>query len=61
MVLIRASVADNGDYLNKKTDDEAFYININSEQAESNHASFVKICGGSKVVIFPNEHVFTDL
>jgi len=31
-VSIRASVADN--YLDKKTDDETFYIDINSEQLQ---------------------------
>ena len=34
VVLIRASGADNNDYLDKKTDDETFYIDINSEQLQ---------------------------
>jgi hypothetical protein len=34
VVLIRASVADNDDYLDKKTDDGTFYIDINSEKLQ---------------------------
>ena len=34
VVSIRASVADNDNYLDKMTNDETFYINVNSEQLQ---------------------------
>jgi hypothetical protein len=34
VVSIRASIADNDNYLDKTTNDETFYININSEQLQ---------------------------
>ena len=34
VVLIRVSITDNDNYLDKTTDDETFYIDINSEQLQ---------------------------
>ena len=34
VVLIHVSVADNNDYLDKKTNNETFYIDINSKQLQ---------------------------
>jgi hypothetical protein len=34
VVSIRASVANNNNYLDKKTNDETFYIDVNSKQLQ---------------------------
>jgi hypothetical protein len=34
VVLIRVSITDNDNYLDKTTNDETFYIDINSEQLQ---------------------------
>jgi hypothetical protein len=45
VVSIRASVADNDNYLDKTTDDETFYIDINSEQLQEILRSFTRSQG----------------